>query len=100
MSDVAREMLGDPYADLYDVDPYPAILKELKDSEASLVEYIANPDPDKLPCFCAPWSTPEADLADVRRQIADLEAKIAAGITTAVQDRARQLNEPPDEFWG
>ncbi len=79
MSDRMRELVGDPYADLYDLDGYPAMLSEAK---LALAQLLHHPTPPDLP----PWSDINQEIACTKRDIAEMEAKVARGIVTAVQE--------------
>jgi len=90
VSDRLRELVGDPYADLHDCDPYPALLA---DAERLLAELKDAQERGETHPMSAPWSNVADDIRDTEATIADLRAKIDAGITTAVQDKARQLED-------
>ena len=90
MSDRMREMFYDPDQGLYDCDPYPSVLADLKAQLAALEAGGGNflPDPD--------WMSSEEAIDQTKRDIAEIEAKIAKGFNHPVDEaraRRRELDE-------
>ncbi|MGH7175678.1 MAG: hypothetical protein ACREGR_04965 [Minisyncoccia bacterium] len=88
MGDVMRELVGDPYADLYDCDSYPSYLAG---AVSGLQDMLTHKEAGTVPDYLAPWSDLDTEIAAAEKQIAELEAKIACGILHPVQERAMVL---------
>jgi len=88
MGDVMRELVGDPYADLYDCDGYPALLAG---AISGLADMMAHKEAGTVPDYLPPWSDLDTEIAATEKEIAELDAKVKAGILHPVQERAMVL---------